>query len=92
MTKITVYPTSKNATVLRHPIDGRLLPGGSLWTRDGYTARCLVDDAITVDPAKGWQTRKVDVDLSIPPAHATAVPDNPFENRVTVRGDSKQKN
>jgi hypothetical protein len=74
--RVTVYPTSENACVLVHPIDGHLSTDGSPWTRDGFTARCLVDGAITVDKAQGWKSKK-QVDLSKPPPHATQVEETP---------------
>ena len=85
MAKIKVYPTSKNATVIKHPIDGKLSPWGSDWTNDGYTMRCLTDGALTMDVSKAWRTTELPIDTSIPPAHATAVADNPPTLKITTR-------
>ena len=82
--KITVYPTSKNACVLAHPIDGKISVEGSSWTRDGYTARCLVDGAITDDKTKAWGASA--------PVAAQAAPttDNEPETRVTRRSATEK--
>ncbi len=63
---IKVYPTKAASLNLVHPIDGRLKVGGSFWTYDGFTCRCLTDNAVTEEEAKAY------VPPASPPPAATA--------------------
>lgn len=86
MTQIMVYPTTRNSLVMRHPVNGPLTIGGSLWDEDGVTARALMEGAITTDKAAGFRDASIATDVSKPPPHATGVPvDNPPETKVTKR-------
>lgn len=50
----TVYPTKKNALNIKHPVAGQLKIGANLWPDDGFTARMLVQDIVTLDADKAW--------------------------------------
>jgi hypothetical protein len=53
--QVIVYPTSKNATNIKHPTDGPLRISGSEWTNDGFTARMLSDGAATLDSTAAYK-------------------------------------
>jgi hypothetical protein len=51
MAKIQVTPNRDDLPP--HPIDGKLPPGGGLWTADQYTFRLIRDGDITEVPPEG---------------------------------------
>lgn len=53
--KTKVYPTGASSMAIKHPIDGQLKIEGSEWEVDGFTARMLVDRAITSNAEEAWK-------------------------------------
>lgn len=72
--KVKVYPTAMSSLAIRHPSDGALREGGTIWTMDGFTARMLADGAVTKDKSKAYG--KVAQDTPTP-APAPAAPVTP---------------
>lgn len=86
--QIMVYPATKNSLVIRHPISGPLVIGGSLWEEDAFTMRMLTEFAITTNKASGFNEPSALVDITKSPPHATypiVEPDKPPEEKVTTR-------
>jgi hypothetical protein len=55
MKTVMVYPTTKNATNIRHPSNGvKLKEAGSEWPNDGFTARMISDQAATLDASQAY--------------------------------------
>jgi hypothetical protein len=55
MNDVIVYPTTKNATNIKHPTNGvKLKESGSEWPNDGFTARMITDNAATLDKSQGY--------------------------------------
>lgn len=48
--RIAVLPAAPAYVGLKHPIDGKLAEGGSLWSYDGFTCRLLTEGAILRKP------------------------------------------
>jgi hypothetical protein len=72
MTTVTVYPTSRAALSIKHPINGALIADGSQWTRDGFTARMLTDGAVTLDKDRAWRDTEPPIRAASPPEQATS--------------------
>ncbi|HEY2210272.1 MAG TPA: hypothetical protein VGH62_01390 [Bradyrhizobium sp.] len=69
---VTVYPTSRAALAIKHPVNGPLSEGGAQWLRDGFTARMLSDGAVTLDKARAWHDEAPPMRTADPPQPTAA--------------------
>jgi hypothetical protein len=81
MTTVTVYPTSRAALSIKHPINGALIADGSQWTRDGFTARMLADGAVTLDKDRAWHDTEPPIRTASPPGSDAGGPTAPPRTR-----------
>ena len=51
--KVRVFAACESASAISHPIDGRLKDGSGEWEMDGFTARMIVDGAVSLSPRVG---------------------------------------